>query len=227
MQTRCMRVIGPAVLVLAVSACGGEASDGSPSLVVGAWGDAAISTVCVTGEEDYGLSLNTVTPVQEGIAALFADGFVADDGCDATITVLVTGSASSRTYTIQSGDAPPRSELLYTGAEVQGTMSLTGVGRQPLTAPITGLRYPPSSFKGVAGLVAMPSSPDVAPYWEAVRPEVCAAMWDWFDATDPQVAGAVLGNLLITDEDTVANMKASGEIPAGAEGPYLALWCSS
>jgi hypothetical protein len=152
-----MRVIGAAVLVLAVSACGAEASDGSPSLVVGDWGDAAISTVCVTGEEDYGLGLSTVTPVQEEIAALFADGFVADDGCDATITVLVTGSASARTYTIQSGDEPPRSERLFTGADVQGTMSLTGQGQQPLTAPIAGLRYPPSSFKGVAGQVAMPA----------------------------------------------------------------------
>lgn len=174
-------------VVLALAGCGGtgdQASDeGSATpLVVEDWQGKAVSTLCVEGEEDYGSGPNAATPVQEGIASFFSD-IVIDDGCDATITVALVGEARSATYSLDS----PGSQGIefYTGAEVDGTMSLTAEGELPLSVSVGGYVSPPSSLTEGGH---NPRAPLGAPFWGAAYYDVCAVLQQWFGADDPHLS---------------------------------------
>lgn len=164
-----------AVLMVVLSACaGGEAVVATTvppqTFVVDAWDGALIGSMCVVGEEDYGSGNNAFTPVRDGIdQVLFIE--MVDEGCDATLTVFVAGRARSATYT---------TGRLYTGAEVQGTMSLTAPGRPPLVAEIGGKKEPPASLSLPPGFEP-PRTEAEAPIWDVIRDSVCMALGDWFN----------------------------------------------
>jgi hypothetical protein len=181
-RRRVVRSLGIAVLLLAVSSCASTESSDSSRLVVGAWDSKTVSTLCVEGEEDYGSGANEVTPVQEGVASFFG-AMVVDDGCDATITISLTGEARSATY--DTPNSPESQLLLYTGAGVQGAMSLTADGESPLNVSIGGTRSPPQSIVQGGG---NPRAPLGAPFWGAAYDSVCIALQHWFGADDPNLS---------------------------------------
>ena len=177
-----MRVLGTAVLLLAVSSCAATEPNDSSALVVADWDNTIVSALCVEGEEDYGSGPNAVTPIQEGIASFFGD-IVVDQGCDATITASLTGEALSATY--KDPDSPGSRLLLYTGAEVQGTISLKAEGESPLTATIAGYLAPPHS---IAQGGWNPRAPGGAPFWGAAYDDVCRVLQRWFGVHDPHLS---------------------------------------
>jgi hypothetical protein len=179
---RVMRGVGVAVLLLVVSSCAPTESSVSSALVVDDWDGKAVSTLCVSGEEDYGSGPNAATPVQEGIASFFGD-IVVDDGCDATIRVSLVGEARSATY--NNPDSPGSRLLLYTGAEVEGTMSMSADGKSLLTAPIAGYVSPPQSIDAGA---STPRAALGAPFWGAAYDRVCKVLQHWFGADDPNLS---------------------------------------
>jgi hypothetical protein len=174
-----MREICLVALVVAVSACGdGAPTNGTgPSLVVGAWDGAVVSSLCVTGEEDYGAGKNAFTPLQDGLSQVLPDGVVVAEGCDATVTVITTGRPRSATYTgAQSG-------TFYSGAQVSGFLVLGTPGRDDLVATVDAEMQPPDKLD--ARLASR--TPQGAPYWSAAWGDVCRAVLDWFADTDPEV----------------------------------------
>lgn len=211
-----MHRAGIVVLFLAVASCGGTGGAASDSaLIVGEWADAEVSTVCITGEEDYGVP-GGIAPVQEGVSGLFAVEAVVASGCDATITVETTGSARSATYDWRDPITGAVTSRLFTGATVEGTLSLTGSDRPALTAEIANTRMPPSSWNSALG---RPTAASSAPFWKAARPEVCSVLWGWFQTSDEAAVRAMIPGLLL-DETTVANLRAEGVIPEGVPGPF-------
>lgn len=197
-----------------VAACGGGAGSRSV-LVVDDWGGAELTTVCVTGQEDYGVS-GGITPVQEGLRGLFAAETIVDSGCDATIAVTTTGRARSATYDLGDPVTGAPTSRLFTGADVAGTLTLTAPDRPTLTAEIAGSRFPPASWNTMMG---RPSSAASAPFWTAARPEVCLVLWGWFRTSEVAAVRVIVPGLLI-DEDTVAQLRADGVIPEDAPGPF-------
>lgn len=174
------------VSLILVQACSGDGSDGAvngstTALVVDDWGGKTVSALCVGGEEDYGSAPGAATDVQEGIASLIG-AIVVDDGCEATITVSLVGEARSATYA--NPESPGTQVMLYTGAAVQGTISLTADGEVPLTRSIRGsVATPPSITVGFGA-----RDPSGAPFWGAVHDSVCRVLQRWFGADDPSLS---------------------------------------
>jgi hypothetical protein len=73
--------------------------------------------------------------------------------------------------------------LLYTGAEVSGTLTLVAPGRPPLSAPVSGEQ--PTAGGVQESDVEEVRTPAGAPFWHAVNTSVCGVLLDWFGASDP------------------------------------------
>ncbi len=164
-----------AALMVVLSACSGgdavvETTVPPQVFVVDAWDGALIGSICLEGEEDYGGGTNAFTPVRDGLEQVLLLKVV-DEGCDATLTVFVSGRARSANYT---------TGRLYTGADVQGTMSLTAPGRVPLLAEIGGEKDPPARLSLPPGFDP-PRTEAEAPIWDVIRDSVCLALGDWFN----------------------------------------------
>lgn len=162
-------------LMVVLSACAGgetvvETTVPPQVYVVDAWDGALVGSICLEGEEDYGSGINAFTPVRDGIDQVLISRVV-DEGCDATLTVFVSGRARSANYT---------SGRLYTGAEVQGTLSLTAPGRTPLVAEIAGEKEPPARLSLPPGFEP-PRTEAEAPIWDVIRDSVCTALGGWFN----------------------------------------------
>jgi hypothetical protein len=175
---------------------------------VGDWDDATVSALCVEGEEDYGFGLNATTPIRDRIASLFGD-IVVEDGCDATITVSASGKALSATYAVP--ESPGSGVVFYTGAEVQGTISLKAEGESPLTATIAGYRSPPRSL--TVGAIN-PRAPEGAPFWGVVYGNVCLVLQRWFGADDPHL-GSCPEPEIVTPTTMPGHTPWSEEVRAG------------
>lgn len=121
--------------------------------------------------------------------------------CDATLTITLTGKALGRSYAVigKTGSY----EYCYTGAQVNGQMTLTLRGRAPLALPIIG-RKDPDPF-----LTFSCPGKNGAPFrsvWQDALLDGLAQLWP------PQVFILALG-----DEDKYVRQVAAGAL--GAMGP--------
>ncbi len=152
------------VALLAFAACGGDGpspassttpaasptvAQGSPTPVQPAVTpalspDEAIQTICLTVEQSYPeieeeVSQPIAETVQRILTALGLEVVAQGTPCDAILMFALTGEALGADYNVSGGG----SQFCYTGAEVDGEMTLTMPGRSPLTVPISG-REPPN-----------------------------------------------------------------------------------
>jgi len=100
--------------------------------------------------------------------------------CDGTLTITVTGVPLSARYTVatkrfpQPGDPVfPQGKTCYTGAKIEGEMSLVIPGRKPLSAPIEGLKGVTSTTRGCPGKKQAP----FLKIWPEAALDALARIW--------------------------------------------------
>ena len=132
-----------------------------------------VQTLCLEVQQSYPeIEEEVFKPIAETVRHILAGlglQVVAEGtACDATLTFAVTGKALGETYT---GAGRP---LCYTGAEVNGQMTLTVPGRAPLTLPISE-RKPPRS-----GVISVCPDEADAPFdsvWPKAVLDGLASLW--------------------------------------------------
>lgn len=145
----------------------------------------AVETICLEVQQSYpDIEEEVSEPIAETVRDILAGlGLqVVSEGtpCDATLTFALTGEALSAFY----GPVPP--DRCYTGAEVNGQMTLTMPGRAPLTLPISERKRP------TQGLITDCPTKVHAPFdWVWPRPVLdgLASLWP-----PPQVFVQALGD---------------------------------
>jgi hypothetical protein len=145
----------------------------APTLRVAAWDDAVISSLCIETTEDYDRIANR-TPIREGLADAFRDDDVGVEvvqaGCDAVLTVAATGRPLSASYT---------GNTLFTGASVNGTVTLSAAGATSLEASFSGHKPTPNSVTYFDS-ADLPREPWQAPLWDVASDGICTAFTQWF-----------------------------------------------
>jgi hypothetical protein len=167
-----------------MSACtAGEATSTSTAaarspLYVEEWGDLDVLTVCLDGSEHHSGTPASFTPIIESIRQSFDDAAPAQivtADCDVTVGVEVNGHPLSESYT--------GAGLLYTGADITGTITLSTAGHTPLVASISNRIDPPDSFV-LPEWMEPPRNPTEAPLWRTAEDGVCSAFAEWFSGTE-------------------------------------------
>jgi len=125
-------------------ACGGEKPATTPTLPP----VQDVQTLCLEVQQSYPqiaeeFSLPIAGAVRDILAGMGLQVVPAGAACDATLTLVLTGTALGEHYTELFTVGPPR-DLCYTGAEVSGEMTIMVPGRAPLTLSISQ-RSPPIS----------------------------------------------------------------------------------
>ena len=143
-------------------------------LPVLAWQNKTIKTICLEVNESYDSIDEDLQLLQEHIDWLLFDRYylgIVAEGCDAALQVDAIGTPISARY-FPAG-------LRYTGAEVQGKVSLTATGFQTLTSTFQGQVDPPEKFAEWEGQDKY-SSPSEAPFREAIESEILTILTEWF-----------------------------------------------
>lgn len=157
----------------------------SPPRSVAGWAIPGIRTLCVNTDASFAGTALTREQVldQAGLASATDTNvsslknrriFVVDPGqaCDATLTIAFTGTALSGDY---SGGG-----TLYTGADMNGTLTLSAPGQPDLVFGLSKHDEPPfTTFENPASL---PKTPMDALHHIGLRTQVDAALTQWFGA---------------------------------------------
>jgi hypothetical protein len=154
---------------------------------IGPWDGQEIDSVCLESIETYTEWITVLeqdqlqplevvvaqgtTPVRDAIAAGFADGALAvvTSGCDATLLVEIEGEVMSAGYT---------AGVLYTGADIQGRLTLTAEGKPTLTASLQARSDPPETYV-LLQVESLPDDPEDSPILDTIEDDLCAVFESW------------------------------------------------
>lgn len=175
-------------------------------LIVHEWSGAAVTSLCVTGEEEYSWWIlideaqaatlpdeveqrpgpPTLVEVR---ASVTPDPFtpIADRVATAFgnegITLLDDGCDATLTVMAVGEPLSDTYDVVgrqFTGATVRGELALAAAGRETLILPVSGVKETTSHVQGGAGSTYLADEPTEAPYFEAVADSICSAFTEWF-----------------------------------------------
>jgi len=149
------------------------------------WEGVTVHTLCLEVEQSYPqIEKEFSQPIAEAtqriLARLGLQVVAPGEACDATLSISLTGQALAANYRggvwwAKSLEAGGR---FYTGAEVNGQMSLIFPGHEPLTLPISGMVPTPDRISGTYG----PDTPAEAPFgyaWSKALLDGLAHLWGY------------------------------------------------
>lgn len=195
-----------------------------PPLQAAGWEEVTVHTLCLAVEQSYPqIEGEFSQPIAETARRILAGlGLqVLDEGaaCEASLTLSFTAQALGADYMVDG--------YLYTGAEVNGQMTLAVTGREPLVLRVGGFYPTPSRVEIPIGFtIHIPRQPKDAPFdkaWSEALVDGLAQVWGTpllTQALQDEAAAvrwAAVGALTRTEPKAIGALPALIEALAGNE----------